>query len=158
MKKLLFLLVCILSAVTANAQFSKGTKYVGTYASGLGFSYSSSEKFRFGVDVSGGLFVSDCLLLRGIVEYDHTKDINDVAVGAMARYYFDQCGVFLGAGAEYVHYSPKSNDVQIPIEIGYAFFLNRYITLEPSVYYKMSLHDFSNNSTVGFNLGLGFYF
>ena len=102
--------------------------------------------------------MADCFMLRGNVSYDHTKEINDVSVGVGARYYFDQCGVFLGAGAEYVHYTPSSNDVQIPVEIGYAFFVNRYITIEPSVYYKMSLDSFSEKSTVGARIGLGFYF
>ena len=55
-------------------------------------------------------------------------------------------------------YISNSNDVQIPLEVGYAFFVNRFITIEPSLYYKMSLHDFSDNSTFGFNIGIGFFF
>ncbi len=158
MKKLLLFIVLLAGALSAHAQFDKGTKYVGASVSGLGFSYSSSEKFRFGLDLTAGYFVSDCLMLRGNVTYDHTKAINDVAVGAGARYYFDQCGVFMGAGAEYVHYTPNSNDVQIPLEVGYAFFVNRFITIEPSLYYKMSLDSFSQKSTIGLRIGLGFYF
>ena len=156
-KYLLFFLLFIITA-SANAQFSKGTKYVGASLSGIGLSYSSNQKFRMGVDLSAGYFAADCLLLRGNVTYDHTKEIDDVSLGVADRYYFDQCGVFLGAGADYVHYTPNSNDVQIPIEIGYAFFINRYITIEPSVYYKMSLDSFSEKSTVGARIGLGFYF
>ena len=64
----------------------------------------------------------------------------------------------MGAGAEYAHFTPKNNDLLIPVELGYSFFINRFITLEPSVYYKMSLHDFSDNTSIGFRLGLGFYF
>lgn len=158
MKKLLLFIVLLAGALSAHAQFDQGTKYVGTSLSGLGLSYSSSEKFRFGVEATAGYFVSDCLMLRGNISYDHTCKINDVAVGAGARYYFDQCGVFMGAGAEYVHFTPKSNDVQIPLEVGYAFFINRFITIEPSVYYKMSLDSFSQKSTVGLRIGLGFYF
>lgn len=158
MKKLLLFIVLLAGALSAHAQFDKGTKYVGTSLSGLGLSYSSSEKFRFGVEATAGYFVSDCLMLRGNISYDHTRKINDVAVGAGARYYFDQCGVFMGAGTEYVHFTPKSNDVQIPLEVGYAFFINRFITIEPSVYYKMSLDSFSQKSTVGLRIGLGFYF
>lgn len=159
MKKLILSLLLLLTGmVSANAQFAKGTKYVGASISGLGMSYSSNQKFRLGLDATAGYFVADCLMLRGNVTYNHTKEIDDVAIGAGARYYFDQCGVFLGAGAEYVHYTPSDNDVQIPIEIGYAFFVNRYITIEPSVYYKMSLDSFSEKSTVGMRIGLGFYF
>ena len=46
----------------------------------------------------------------------------------------------------------------IPVEVGYAFFLNRHVTIEPALYYKMSLHDFSGNSTVGLRIGFGYYF
>lgn len=159
MKKALFSLFLILSGtLAAHAQFDRGTKYISTSISGLGMSYSSEQEFRLGLDATAGYFVSDCLMLRGTVGYNHTSQVDDVNIGAGARYYFDQCGVYLGAGAEYVHFSPKSNDVQIPVEVGYAFFVNRHITIEPSLYYKMSLDDFSNKSTVGFRLGLGFYF
>lgn len=158
MKKILFILVLLTTALSAHAQFEKGKKYVGASFSGLGLSYSGNEKFRFGLDANAGYFVADCLLLHGNVSYNHTRAIDDVSVGAGARYYFDQCGVFIGAGASYVHYTPNNNDVQIPLEVGYAFFVNRFITIEPSVYYKMSLHDFSDNSTVGFKIGVGFYF
>lgn len=158
MKKILFLLLLLTGTLSAHAQFEQGKKYIGASLSGLSMSYNSNEKFQFGVDAAAGYFAADCLLLRGTVGYQHSNQVDNVTIGGGARYYFDQCGVFLGLGAEYVHHSPKFNDVQIPVEIGYAFFLNRYITIEPSVYYKMSVHDFSDNSTVGLKIGLGFYF
>ena len=52
-------------------------------------------------------------------------------------FYFDQCGVFLGAGATYIHYSPKSNDFAIPVEVGYAFFINKHLTIEPAESLRM---------------------
>lgn len=158
MKKILFVLLLLVSSLSARAQFDQGTRYVGASVSGLGVSYSSNEKFRFGLDASAGYFVADCLMLRGTVGYDHTKEIDDFNLGAGARYYFDNCGIFLGAGLEYQHYTPSNNDLMLPVEVGYAFFVNHFITIEPSVYYKMSFHDFSGNSTVGLKLGLGFYF
>lgn len=158
MKKILLLICMVLGTLTANAQFAQGTKYVSASLSGLGLSYSSNQKFRLGVDATAGYFMADCLMLKGNVTYDHTKEIDDISVGAGLRYYFDQCGVFMGAGADYVHYTPSDNDVQIPVEVGYAFFVNRFITIEPSLYYKMSLDSFSQKSTVGVRIGLGFYF
>ena len=133
-------------ATGAKAQFESGTKYVGASLSGLGLSYSSSERFRMGVDAEAGLFVADGLLLKANVGYEHTRLADDVRAGLSARYYFLQNGIFMGAGAEYNHFTSNRNDVMIPIEIGYAFYLNHYLTVEPSVYYKMSLHDFSDNS------------
>ena len=41
-------------------------------------------------------------------------------------------------------------------EIGYAFFINRSVTIEPALYYDHSFKD-ANYSTVGFKLGLGIY-
>ena len=158
MKKL-FLIVCLLvGAVSARAQFEQGKKYLSTSVSGIGCSYSGSEKFRFGLDASAGYFAADCLMLRATLGYDHTREIDDFTIGAGARYYIEQNGLYGGLGVEYSHFTPKNNDFSVPIEVGYVFFINRYITLEPSVYYKMSLHDFSNNSSVGFRFGLGFYF
>lgn len=159
MKKVLLLLMtfaCL--SLTAHAQFEQGKKYVGASMSGLGLSYSSAEKFRMGLDLNAGYFIADCLMLRAGVGYDHTRQIDDVSIGAGVRYYFDQCGVHIGAGAEYAHFTPSNNDVLIPLEAGYTFFLNRHITLEPTLYYKMSLHDFGDNSSFGLKIGLGFFF
>ncbi len=158
MKKLMTLLLLFIATMTANAQFEQGKKYVGASATGLGFSYSANEKFRFGLDAKAGYFVADCLMLTANVGYNHTRAIDDVNVGAGARYYFDQCGVYLGAGAEYAHYTSNNNDLMVPLRVGYSFFINRYLTIEPELYYKMSTHDFGNNSQVGVSIGLGFYF
>ena len=158
MKKILTLLVLFVMVISANAQFEKGKKYIGASVSGLGLSYSSNEEFRLGLDAEAGYFFTDCLLVKGNIGYDHTKAIDDIRVGAGARYFFSQNGIFLGAGAEYNHFTSNNNDVMIPVEVGYAYFINGHLTIEPSLYYKMSLHDFSGNSTVGFRVGLGFFF
>ncbi len=159
MKKIATLLLFFAAVFsTANAQFEQGKKYVGASVSGLGLSYSSNEKFNMGLNAHAGYFIADCLMANATIGYEHKHDFNDVSLGAGLRYYFDQNGIFLGAGAEYCHIDKSNNDVFIPVTAGYAFFINRYLTIEPSVYYKMSLHDFGGNSTVGFNIGLGFYF
>lgn len=158
MKRLNILLLLMVLALTAQAQFEKGTKYVSASLTGLGLSYSSNEKFRLGIDADAGYFLSDCFMLKANLGYEHKKELDDVRLGAGARYYFDQCGVFLGAGAEFNHFTKNNNDVMIPVEVGYAFYINRYLTIEPSAYYKMSLHDFSGNSMVGVRVGFGFYF
>lgn len=159
MKKIFTLLLIFMATmISAQAQFEQGVKYVSASASGFGLSYSSNERFRFGLDANAGYFLSDCFMLHATAGYEHKRNLDDVRIGAGARYYFDQCGIYLGAGAEYNHFTKKNNDVMIPLTVGYAFFLNQYITLEPSIYYKMSLHDFGGNSTFGASIGLGFYF
>ena len=158
MKKLLMLMLLFAVTVGASAQFEKGTKYVDTYLSGLGTSYNSSTGFRFNIGADAGIFLEDSWMVKANFEIDHTKYSDDFDLGLGARYYFNTNGIFLGAGAEYKHSEPNFNDVLIPVEIGYAFFINHYITIQPAAYYKMSLNNFSDGSTVGLKVALGFYF
>lgn len=158
MKKLALCLLLLVSTLTAHAQFEAGKKHISTALTGLNLQYNGEQKFRMGLDINAGYFVADCLLVQAKVGYEHTQHIDDFSLGLGARYYFDQCGIFLGAGAEYIHYTPKSNDLAIPVEAGYAFFINKHLTIEPALYYRMSLDDFSNKSTVGLKVGLAFYF
>lgn len=158
MKKMITLFLLLLVVGTAHAQFKEGTKYVGASASGLGLSYSKATGFRFGLQATAGYFVADGVMLKANFGYDHSKASDDFSVGAGGRYYFSQNGIFLGAGAEYTHYSPGDNAVSIPVEVGYCFYLNHYLSIEPSVFYKMSLNNFSDRSSVGLRIGLGYYF
>ena len=158
MKKLFSVFVLMFCMLNVQAQFEKGTKYVGASVTGLSLSYSANEEFRLGLDAEAGYFLADCVMLKANVGYEHTRVMDDVRLGVGARYYFSQNGIYLGAGAEYNHFTKSNNDVMIPVEVGYAFYLNKHLTIEPSVYYKMSLHDFSGNSTVGVRIGMGFYF
>ncbi len=153
-------MTCLLlfaATVSANAQFEQGTKYVAASLSNLGLSYGKNQDFRFGVDAEAGYYFADQWMLRANVGYMHLDGWNDFHMGAGVRYNITQNGLFLGAGLEYSHLEPNYNSLQIPVELGYSFFLNKNITIEPAVYYKMSLNDFSDNSTVGLRIGFGFY-
>lgn len=159
MKRKFFLfLLLLVTTGSAFAQFEAGKKYISTSLSGLNLSCSSSEKFRLGLDLDGGYFFKDSWMVRGNVGYEHTRHIDDVRVGAGVRYYFVQNGLYLGAGAEYNHFTKDNNDVLIPAELGYAFFLNGHVTLEPALYCKIATCHFSDNTSVGLRVGLGFYF
>ena len=128
MKKWFLGILLLAMTAGANAQFQAGTKYIGASASNLGLSYSTAEKFRFGLNASAGYFVMDKIMVKADVGYNHTNHVDDLT------------------------------DLQIPVEVGYCFYLNHYISVEPSLYYKMSVDDFSDKSTVGFKIGFGFYF
>ena len=158
MKKVFLSLLLLLTCVGASAQFDAGTTYIGLSATGLDLSYSTNEKLRLGVEATGGLFVADKLLLKANVGYSHTDNIDDFSAGLGMRYYFRENGIFLGAGGEFDHFTKSRNDVMIPVEVGYCFYINHYVAIEPSVYYKMSLDDFSDKSTVGLKIGFGFFF
>lgn len=157
-KSLLLLVLAVLSVAAASAQFERGKAYVSASLNDLGISYSKADKFRIGLSAEGGSFLADNLLVKGTLAYDHRPHADDVRLGAGGRYYIVQNGLFLGTGLEFVHYTKSSNDLQIPVEIGYAFFLNGSLTLEPSVYYRMSTSAFGDKSQVGLRVGVGWYF
>lgn len=159
MKKIIFIFSLLMfMAGSAMAQFEAGTKYIGASLSGLNLSYNSDEHFRLNLNSKAGLFVTDGLMVYADFGYAHTRHTDDLNAGVGARFYFRQNGIFMGAATEYVHHTKSSNDLMVPIEIGYAFYLNHYLAVEPSVYYKMSTNNFSDDSTVGLSIGLGYYF
>ena len=159
MKKIFAIMAFLAFAATnAQAQFEEGTKYINASLSGLNLQYSTNERSRMNVEAAAGVFITDGLLIFANVGYEHQRHLDDLFAGANARYYFTQNGIYMGSGAQFVHYTKSRNDIVVPIEIGYAYYLNHYVTFEPAVYYKMSTHDFSNNSTVGLKIGFGYYF
>lgn len=158
------------------AQFETGTKYIGASISGLSLGYSKAADVSFGLEATGGYYFSDCWLLKGNFGYGHKKSYDDLVLGAGVRYNFYQNGIFLGAGLEYqfqnfgkeyltekyeervVTRKCRENNIRIPIEIGYTFYLNQHIAIEPSVYTKLSLNDFNDGTEFGLRIGLGYYF
>ena len=164
MKKSLLLLLFAVVSMGSFAQFEKGTKYVGTSLTGLNLSYSSGEKFGLGLQATGGYFFADSWMAIGKLEYNHQwqsatlNDINAVSVGAGARYYFQSNGIYLGAGLQYKHAAVNADYLQLPLEVGYCYYLNQYVSIEPAIYFEPCLNKFSDGTRVGFKLGLGFYF
>ena len=64
-------------------------------------------------------------MLLGQVEYNHSglEGVKDYfSVGAQARYYIEQNGLYLGGGVKLAH-SGGYNDFMPGVEVGYAFFL-----------------------------------
>ena len=78
-------------------------------------------------------------------------------MGAGGRYYITQNGIFLGANCKLVHANGSYNDLMPGIEVGYAFFISRTLTIEPSIYYQQSFKSHSDDSTIGLRVGFGIY-
>ena len=164
MKKLLVSLLLVLATtLSANAQFEKGVWYVNASLTGVDLSHSKSEGTNFGFALSGGVFAIDnvSVLLNFKGQYvEHGMD--ETSVGAQARYYFANCGVYGGLGMSYKHLAAagnfKKNLVCFTPEVGYTYFLGRNLTVEPAVYYDLSFNDTSNYSKLGFKIGFGLYF
>ena len=151
MKKIFFTLIFALVGMSsAFAQFEKGKFYLGATTNSAGVSYSKTDKFCFNVGVNGGYMFEEAWM--GILEAGfgyHNSDMQDFYAGAKCRYLIEQNGLFLQMGAKYLHGAPNFNDVQITPEVGYCFFLNHHLTLEPSLYYDVSLTEFSEKSKFG---------
>ena len=159
MKKLIFtLLITAVSVLNASAQFEKGKFYLNGSLPNFGISYSDTKDLGIGLELNAGYFFADNLLLVGSTgfEYNDSK-WKELYAGIKGRYYILQNGLFLGAGARYLHEYKNFNDLQVTPEIGYCFFLGRNVAVEPSVYYNMSLSDFAHKSEVGLKVGISIF-
>jgi len=160
MKKLLLLITFMTAALSSFAQFEEGKCYVGASLTGLNLSYNGTEKLNLGVEAKAGYLVTDDWMLTGLVSYQHSglKGTHDrVAVGVGGRYYIIQNGLYLGLNAKLLHANKNYNDLMPGLEVGYAFFLSRTVTVEPAVYYDQSFKNHSDYSTIGLRIGIGVY-
>lgn len=161
-KKMFLSLTMALMCLTASAQFEAGKKYVNASMTSLGLGYNKNNGFMFGLNATGGYFIARDWMLLGRFGYNHpANQINELEIGVGGRYYIEQNGLSLGLALSYGHNSDhgiKGNHGYLTPEVGYTFFLNQYVTIEPAVYYKMCFDDFANCSTVGLRIGVGFYF
>ena len=93
-----------------------------------------------------------------MVDYNKQKDVPAaLSIGAGVRYYIVQNGLFLGASAKYLHAGSNYDDLMPGVQIGYAFFLTKTVTIEPEIYYNHSFKSHSDYSTIGFQVGVGIY-
>ena len=170
MRKILISMVALMATLSVNAQylndsetpFSEGKFYVSASASSASFAYSKSTDFKLGLNAKAGYLFMDNLMALGVVEFNgqNNFDILTTQIGVGARYYFEKCGVFLGAVAKYAHvkaYESSFSDFRPESHAGYCFFLGRHITLDPEVYYEHSFKD-SDYTGFGLRIGIGVFF
>lgn len=153
---MMFIAALTMSAASF-AQFEQGKFYTSAGLSGLDLNYSDQSKFKLDLQAKAGyLFMQDWMITAN-ADFGYRKyEPNAVRAGVGLRYYIEQNGLYLGAGADYVHQN-GCDDFQPNIHLGYAFFLNRTVTIEPEVYYNQSTKSRNYNS-VGFRLNFGIYF
>lgn len=159
MKKIMIMLAMLTMTLAANAQFEQGKKYIGASLTGLNLSYNGSQEVNFGFQAKGGYFVEDCWQVNAMIGYEKAgKDANGMfQLGAGGRYYIIQNGLYGGVNAKAI-FSSGYNDILPGIELGYSFFINDKVTIEPAVYYDQSFKRHSDYSTVGLKIGVGLYF
>lgn len=156
MKKVLLLLLMAVVSLGASAQFEKGTKYVNVGLSGLGLSYNDNTKFCVGIGATGGYFVANNWMLKGTVQYDRQYENNSAKLNAGFRYYIKSNGIFTGAGLQYQYNG--ASFVQLTPEVGYCYYVNHYLSIEPSLYFDVCLNNFKAGTAVGLKIAAGFYF
>ncbi len=163
MKKILLTMILGLAAVTAaNAQytydtppFGQGKVFVGASMSGFDIG-SANKTFHVDLSAKGGYMLMDNILAYGELGYNYYEHSDGVLnLGAGARYYIEQNGVFLGAGVRLANMT-NDLDFQPNVSVGYAFFLNRTVTVEPELYFNLSTKDF-DYSSYGLRIGVGIY-
>lgn len=158
-KKIAVVALGLMVSVGAHAQFESGKQYCGASLTGLNLSYNGSEEFSLGIQAKAGYFFEDDMMLLAQAEYKHSglEGVKDYwALGAQGRYYIEQNGIYLGAGMKLIH-TGSYNDVMPGVEVGYAFFVSKQVTIEPAVYYDQSFKNHSDYSTVGVKVGIGIY-
>ena len=164
-RRILMLLIGLVVMSAANAQylndservFTQGKWYGGLSASGFDLNYHKAAKWSIDLDAKGGYFVADDWLVLGNLGYQNqTYGSSTFSIGAGVRYYIEQNGLYGGLGASFVH-AGGIDDFKPELNVGYAYFLTRNITIEPEVYFQMSTEDDAYNG-FGFRLGFGIYF
>lgn len=159
MKKISIFFALLFITIAAKAQFQQGKGYLGASLTGLNMSYNGENGLNLGIEGKAGYLFADNWMLLGNLMYEHNGSDNiadQFSIGAGVRYYIIQNGLFLGANCNYVHANHNYNDLMPSAEVGYAFFVNRSVTIEPAVYYRHSFND-SDYSTVGLKIGVGIY-
>lgn len=159
MKKIIIMLAMLTMTMVAKAQFEAGKTYVNASLSGMDLSFSGTQQGKFDIGALAGYFVEDQWLVNVQAGMHHPgkggKATTTVGVGG--RYYVLDNGLFLGVNGKFL-FSPGYNDIMPGIELGYCFFLNDKLTVEPSIYYDQSFRNHSDYSTVGLKVSMGVYF
>lgn len=163
MKKLFLPLFLTAVSLGAFAQFDKGTMYVNASLSGFGLSYSKTPGFCMNIEAAGGYFIADGWTLGGLIGWDHTAGANEFNLGMGARYYMRDNGLFFSGGLKYGLNSAGGDtevmhNAYLTPEVGYCFYLNDHVSIEPSVYVDMCLNHFKDYTKVGLKLSFGYYF
>lgn len=160
MKKLFLLVIGLVMTVVANAQFERGKYYCNGSLTGIGLSYSGTEKLNLGIEAKGGYLVADNWMVLAMAGYEHSglDGVDDkFHAGLGGRFYIIENGLYMGVNTKLVHGGSGYNDLMPGIELGYAFFLGKSVTIEPSVYYDQSIKNHSDYSKVGLKIGVGIY-
>lgn len=158
MKKFFVLLLAVAGALSANAQFEKGTWYSELNLNGLGMGYSHND-FAIGFGGTAGYYLADSHMVAAGVGFNHAgAGDNRGYIKALYRYSFKSNGINLGGGLQYEHSGNYMDYVQICPQVGYTFYLNHFLSLDPAIYSDICMNDIKYGTNFGLKIGIGFYY
>ena len=153
---------CLFPGVT-KAQIDKGTIYAGVTTN---LNYTSTDfdlddnLNSLNINLNGGYFLASNFLAGGTFGYSASGfgDLDNTAttLGIFLRNYLNGA-VFFGLGYESFNPDEGSTLERIPVEAGYAAFLNDHVAIEPSITYSFGIGDIDANA-ISINIGFGIYF
>ena len=163
MKKVILSLLFAVVSMGAFAQFEQGTKYVNASLTGFGLDWAKAPGFHLGIGAGAGYFIAANWMLLGQIGWNHQDGANEFQLGAGARYYMKDNGLFFGGGMRYGLWSaggeaPVDHNAYLTPEVGYCFYLNDHVSIEPAVYVDMCLNHFSDYTKLGLKVSFGYYF
>jgi hypothetical protein len=172
MKKLIIILVAACFANTTYAQvpeqLKKGKILIQTDATSVGIRFTNGVSMN--IQGTGGYFVMDKLAIGGGIglnvesvestgfdgwgQTTSTTTSTTFNLGAGARYYFlaNSKGGLFASGMFQVAVGSGDPVFGVNFNGGYAFFLNKYISIEPLMVLDL---PFSKGSNVNFSIGAG---
>jgi len=165
MKKFILAAIAMVSVASVYAQIEQGTVLVGA-SSNAGYNSfkpkDGDSQSTFSIEVKGGYFVAENVVLGLNLGYASEEDASATAVGVFGRYYIDG-KFFLGAGVNSMTTKYDDDDFDfettvstVPLEIGYAAFINNVIAVEPAFTYTIYGSD-AEGSGIGINVGFTLY-
>lgn len=162
MKNLFLCFATMVMASAASAQIEKGTGLVGA-SSNFGFNNTNTNSTSvLNLNLKGAIFVVTNLAIGIRLDYSQTNytsnninlnsNFGSTTVGLFGRYYY--LGKFFGGlGVTSTTPSSGSSYTAVPIEIGYAAFINSAIAVEPSFNFTKS----NSQNVIGINIGFTLY-
>lgn len=139
-------------SISAYAQPGQGTINLGVGTSGGFTSIDGNSSFDIGVD--GSYFVTDNLGIGAILGYSDNGNTDATTYGVQAKYFFNE-SIFATTGYAATKFEPFTIGY-IPVNLGYAIWLNDNVAFEPTAGYWFAAGDNEDNA-FALNIALSVY-